>query len=360
MAEGRVPRCLNRWNEKEVRVPTATGYVTLECIQEVYHVSTFIVFVSMAVCDNGTGCLRPSYFTEAMTHSTTATLALAQTNSGVSRRLPSRILDAHKKRSRGRILGSIQFMPQYLRTGHPTGGHMSDRSASSHICKSLINRLLSGPAASFCRLQAEVQGPARLAHGPRFADRARHEYETNFVLRIMVLLGFLSLVTGALAARNTAATGLAASVDPFVGTGSGPGGTINLFPGATLPFGMVQLSPDTESKGYGYHYDQGTIQGFSMTHMSGVGCANEGDVFFTATTGPVLTQVSDFQSPYSHSQEAATPGYYRVVLSRWGVNVGLTATDRTGMAQFSFPGPPYRLPFQVPNVENGRSKVITK
>ena len=214
---------------------------------------------------------------------------------------------------------------------------MLDRGASIHICKSLIDRLLSGPAASFCCRQAEVQGPARRAHRPRFAGRTRHECEMNFVLRMMVLLGFLSLAAGAFAARNTAATGLATSVDPFVGTGSGPGGTINLFPGATLPFGMVQLSPDTESKGYGYHYDQGTIQGFSMTHMSGVGCPNEGDVFFTATTGPVLTQVSDFQSPYSHSQEAATPGYYRVVLSRWDVKVGLTATDRTGMAQFSFP-----------------------
>lgn len=129
----------------------------------------------------------------------------------------------------------------------------------------------------------------------------------------------------------------AADVLPLVGTGKGPGDSINLFPGPSMPFGMVQLSPDTESRGYGYHYYQNAIQGFSMTHMSGPGCPNEGDVFFTPTTGAVHTQVSDFQSPYSHDQEGAAPGYYSVVLTRWGVHAELTATERTGMAQFTFP-----------------------
>jgi len=115
------------------------------------------------------------------------------------------------------------------------------------------------------------------------------------------------------------------------------GGDEDLFPGATVPFGMVQLSPDTESNGNGYRYYQDTIQGVSMTHLSGGGCANEGDVFLTATTGPILTQVSGFQSPYSHDRETATPGYYQVHLSRWDVNVELTATERTGIARFSFP-----------------------
>ncbi len=129
----------------------------------------------------------------------------------------------------------------------------------------------------------------------------------------------------------------AASVDPIIGTGKGPGGSQNLFPGPSMPFGMAQLSPDTESHGYGYHYYQPDIQGFSMTHMSGPGCANEGDVFFMPTTGPVETAVTDFESPYSHSQESATPGYYEVDLSRWGVKAQLTATDRTGLAEFTFP-----------------------
>ncbi|MEO6965132.1 MAG: GH92 family glycosyl hydrolase [Acidobacteriaceae bacterium] len=159
----------------------------------------------------------------------------------------------------------------------------------------------------------------------------------NLILPVILLAVFLSTVTGGLTAQNTGATGLSASVNPLIGTSRGPGDGNNLFPGATLPFGMVQLSPDTESKGYGYHYYQDTIQGFSITHMSGPGCPNEGDVFFTGTTGPVTTQVSDFQSPYSHAQESAAPGYYQVKLLRWGVNAELTATDRTGIAEFSFP-----------------------
>ncbi|HEX3986924.1 MAG TPA: GH92 family glycosyl hydrolase [Acidobacteriaceae bacterium] len=138
-------------------------------------------------------------------------------------------------------------------------------------------------------------------------------------------------------AQSGSATSPADSVNPLIGTGTGPGDTINLFPGPTLPFGMVQLSPDTEDRGFGYHYAQAVIHGFSMTHMSGVGCPNDGEVFFTATTGPVKTQVTDFQSPYSHSEEAASPGYYRVRLARWNISAELSATDRTGIVQFTFP-----------------------
>jgi predicted alpha-1,2-mannosidase len=127
------------------------------------------------------------------------------------------------------------------------------------------------------------------------------------------------------------------SVNPLIGTGDGPGGGINLFPGATLPFGMVQLSPDTEEHGYGYHYGQYDVQGFSMTHMSGPGCANEGDIFFTATTGPIVTQPHDYESPFSHTDEKASPGYYQVRLLQWDINAELTATDRTGVARFTFP-----------------------
>lgn len=131
--------------------------------------------------------------------------------------------------------------------------------------------------------------------------------------------------------------GPAADVDPLIGTGKGPGGGVNLFPGPSTPFGMVQLSPDTEDNGYGYHYSDKDIRGFSMTHMSGPGCANEGDVFFTATTGAVHTDVAGFQSPYSHSREKAEPGYYGVDLTRWGIHAELTSTDRAGVAQFTFP-----------------------
>jgi len=126
-------------------------------------------------------------------------------------------------------------------------------------------------------------------------------------------------------------------VNPLIGTGEGPGGGVNLFPGAVMPFGMVQLSPETESHGYGYHYAQTDIQGFSMTHMSGPGCTNEGEVFFTATDGPVHTRPTDLRSAYSHSDESAAPGYYRVNLLQWNIDAQLSATERTGIAQFTFP-----------------------
>ncbi|MGB7264387.1 MAG: GH92 family glycosyl hydrolase, partial [Terracidiphilus sp.] len=147
----------------------------------------------------------------------------------------------------------------------------------------------------------------------------------------------LLLFAAASLAQPSATSGPAASVNPIIGTGDGPGGGINLFPGPAMPFGMVQLSPDTEGHGYGYHYGQFDIQGFSMTHMSGPGCTNEGEVFFTATTGPIHTITSDFESPYSHTMETAAPGYYQVNLLRWDIDAQLSATDRTGTAQFTFP-----------------------
>ncbi|HEV2326725.1 MAG TPA: hypothetical protein VGS10_22490, partial [Terracidiphilus sp.] len=133
---------------------------------------------------------------------------------------------------------------------------------------------------------------------PHFANRR--------LLRAAVFICLVSLVAFAARAQAPDVSGPAASVNPLIGTGRGPGDSINLFPGATTPFGMVQLSPDTENHGYGYHYWDTAIDGFSMTHMSGPGCANEGDVFFTATTGPVLTDMADIRSPYSHSMESAS------------------------------------------------------
>jgi putative alpha-1,2-mannosidase len=164
--------------------------------------------------------------------------------------------------------------------------------------------------------------------------------DTGLLLRPFcsaALLGLLCFCLHALPAQTAPAAGPAASVNPFIGTGEGPGGGVNLFPGAAVPFGMVQLSPDTENHGYGYHYAQTDMQGFSMTHMSGPGCANEGEVFFTATDGPVHTRPIDLRSAYSHSDEAAAPGYYRVNLLQWNIDAELSATERTGMAQFTFP-----------------------
>jgi predicted alpha-1,2-mannosidase len=162
---------------------------------------------------------------------------------------------------------------------------------------------------------------------------------------VLQLCGFVLVVatvifgpsTRAFAAVGTNESGPAKWVNPFIGTGKGPGDSENLFPGAVMPFGMVQFSPDTEDKGLGYHYYQPILKGFSMTHMSGVGCPNEGEVFLSATAGPVQTQESAIESPYAHDQESASPGYYQVRLQRWDINAELTATDRTGMVRFTFP-----------------------
>ncbi len=154
----------------------------------------------------------------------------------------------------------------------------------------------------------------------------------------LVSLAINGATASAFGAKTASEATLAHKVNPFVGTGKGPGDTENLYPGPVAPFGMVQLSPDTEDHGLGYHYDQMTIKGFSMTHMSGVGCPNEGEVFMMPTTGAVATQESDFQSPYSHNQESASPGYYQVRLDRTGINAELAATERTGMVRFTYPG----------------------
>ncbi len=198
-------------------------------------------------------------------------------------------------------------------------------------CVLNISTLLRDAGASSYRrraAEAEERGGTCRVYGAKF---------TGVAIGLMILLEVICAAAIGLAGHAAGGATPVASVNPFIGTGRGPGGSQNLFPGATLPFGMVQLSPDTESHGYGYHYDQPDIEGFSMTHMSGPGCPNEGDVFFTATSGPVMTQVSDFESSYSHTDESAAPGYYRVALSRWGVRAELTATDRTGAVRFTFP-----------------------
>ncbi|HEY2044678.1 MAG TPA: GH92 family glycosyl hydrolase [Jatrophihabitans sp.] len=141
--------------------------------------------------------------------------------------------------------------------------------------------------------------------------------------------------TGAAAspAASPAAGDLTSLVNPYVGTENFG----NTFPGASAPFGMVQVSPDTGGQG-GYDYKQSSIYGFSQTHLSGVGCGVVGELPIMPTTGAVSTGVaSSYASPYSHDDETATPGYYQVGLSRYGINAELTATDRTGWQRYTFP-----------------------
>lgn len=128
-------------------------------------------------------------------------------------------------------------------------------------------------------------------------------------------------------------------VDPFIGTGFHG----HTYPGATVPFGGVQLSPDTRAGNWdacsGYHYDDTTLKGFSHTHLSGTGCIDLGDILFRPTTGqPDLTVESICQpAAFSHKDEKASPGYYSVTLKDEDIKAELTATAHTGVHRYTFP-----------------------
>lgn len=134
------------------------------------------------------------------------------------------------------------------------------------------------------------------------------------------------------------------SVNVFIGTG-GHGHT---FPGATLPHGMVQLSPDTRLFGWdacsGYYYDDTSIMGFTHTHLSGTGIGDYGDILFMPVVGekPLIAGTAEnpdegYRSHFSHEQESARPGYYQVLLQDDSINVELTATLRAGLHRYTYP-----------------------
>ena len=133
-------------------------------------------------------------------------------------------------------------------------------------------------------------------------------------------------------------------VDPFIGTG-GHGHT---FPGATVPFGMVQFSPDTRMNDWdgcsGYHTSDNTILGFSTTHLSGTGCSDYGDFRFMPIVGEVKLDKGDanntasgYRSAFRHENEDAKAGYYAVLLDDYNTKVELTTGDRIGMMRCTFP-----------------------
>jgi len=126
-------------------------------------------------------------------------------------------------------------------------------------------------------------------------------------------------------------------VNPFIGTG-GHGHT---FPGATVPFGMVQLSPDTRLEGWdgcsGYHYSDTTVYGFSHTHLSGTGIPDYCDVLFMPTVGSPRLKNTDYRSGFKKANEEASPGYYKTILDKYKVEVELTATQRAGLHRYTFP-----------------------
>jgi predicted alpha-1,2-mannosidase len=165
----------------------------------------------------------------------------------------------------------------------------------------------------------------------------------------LALLASLSILaaTPVLAQTTSAPSSAYDAVDPFIGTG-GDGHT---FPGAVVPFGMVQLSPDTEilpfkqsyARAAGYRFGDPTIIGFSHTHFSGAGHSDLGDILLTPVSGEAKLEPgesdkpgSGYRSRYSHDSEVAQPGYYAVTLSDSHVRAELTAGLRTGLHRYTF------------------------
>ncbi|MFJ8033212.1 GH92 family glycosyl hydrolase [Streptomyces sp. NPDC096032] len=189
--------------------------------------------------------------------------------------------------------------------------------------------------------------------------------------RPLPLLLAALLATGGAATPALAATAAPAGlvkdptpyVDPLIGTRNGG----NVFPGAVVPFGMLSWSPEntrgdatrTAAPG-GYQYDATRVRGFSLTHMSGTGCAGgSGDIPFFPYAGEVTTSpASDtkdavYASDFTHADETAEPGHYKVGLAS-GVTADLTATARTGSARFTYPsGRPASLLVRTANSEVG-------
>ncbi|RYH14658.1 MAG: glycoside hydrolase family 92 protein [Alphaproteobacteria bacterium] len=167
-------------------------------------------------------------------------------------------------------------------------------------------------------------------------------------VRSIPALALLAAMIPNLAPAHAAAPGSpAAAVNVFIGTG-GDGHT---FPGATRPFGMVQLSPDTQHRHFrqsypwaaGYRYEDNSILGFSHTHFSGSGHSDLGDVLLMPTSGDLKLEPgyperphSGYRSRFSHDQEKAEPGYYAVRLQDNEVDVELTASERVGLHRYRF------------------------
>ena len=175
----------------------------------------------------------------------------------------------------------------------------------------------------------------------------------RFKMSLLFLLW--SLIQFDISAQTSNNKALVNYVNPLIGTQK----MGHTFPGATVPFGMVQLSPDTDSLQYiengkynpdvykycaGYQYDDKTIVGFSHTHFSGTGHSDLGDFLIMPTVGKLQLNPgvasrpsSGYRSSYSHQSELATPGYYSVLLQDHKIKAELTATERVGFHQYSFP-----------------------
>jgi predicted alpha-1,2-mannosidase len=169
-------------------------------------------------------------------------------------------------------------------------------------------------------------------------------FNRNSLFRAIFLSGFLIPFHQQAVFAQSKTAALTKFVDPYIGTG----GHGHVFMGASVPFGAVQLGPTNLSQGWdwcsGYHYSDSTIVGFAHTHLSGTGIGDLGDILFMPAVGEVkLTkgkpgnQESGYYSLFSHDDEVAKPGYYKVDLKRYQIKAELTASTRVGFHKYTFP-----------------------
>jgi predicted alpha-1,2-mannosidase len=157
---------------------------------------------------------------------------------------------------------------------------------------------------------------------------------------VLLLIFVLTLFVGC-KSKEKEPLKLTDHVNPFIGT-DGPG---NTYPGATIPFGMVQLSPDIGIPGWdriaGYYYQDTIISGFSHTHLTGTGAGDLYDILVMPTNSRFTKRIKENNykpfSSFSHNKEEASPGYYSVDLLDFGIKAELTATERTGIHKYTFP-----------------------
>lgn len=150
-------------------------------------------------------------------------------------------------------------------------------------------------------------------------------------MRVFILSFFL-FISGIIFSQN-----YQQYVNPFIGTG----GTGHTFPGATVPYGMVQLSPDTRIDGSwegcsGYHYSDNRIYGFSHTHLNGTGVSDYGDIMLMPTMDEPSFDNKVYSSTFSHDNEKASAGFYSVKLDKYNIDVRLTASTRVGFHEYTF------------------------
>lgn len=163
-------------------------------------------------------------------------------------------------------------------------------------------------------------------------------------MRFKILLLFVISICFSCKKETITVAAVTQPLTSYVNTFIGTGGHGHTYPGATMPFGMMQLSPDTRLEGWdgcsGYHYDDTYIYGFSHTHLSGTGILDYGDILLMPTTSVNFHNGADgqpgYRAPFSHDNEKASPGYYEVHLDSTNIDVALTVTQRAGMHKYAF------------------------